>query len=180
MSRATVLVAAGRMTSRSNAGEGSGVARAVDVLRVAHEDLARFEERDVLSPAEDAVRRRVDSALDRAANVAIDRAVVAGHLRALALTGRWAMRLPAPEDFFVSLPTTDLIMEPTVGNCSACSGAATREVEARVGRAEADRRAADAEAVRRERKLEAGDLSPNPPPSALMVNVDVDREDEGP
>jgi hypothetical protein len=179
--RASILVAAERISKPSaTPSKTAGLTRRVDMLRLAHEDLAKLEPKDLLAPAEEAVRHQIDRVLDRAGQVGINMPAVTNHLQAVALTGRWATSLPQTEDLLVSLPTTGLLLETTVGTCSACSPMTAREIEARVGRAEADRRAADAEATRREKKLEAGDLSPNPPASALAVSVDIEGKDETP
>ncbi len=179
LGRAQILVAADRITKPAGK-KVSGLDRMTDVLRLAHEDLAKFDRTAVLAPAEEAVRSHVDRVLDRASRVGINQPAVTAHIQAVALTGRWAVGLPATEDVLVSLPSTGMIVEAIVSPCSACSPITTREIEARVGRAEAERRSADAEATRREKKLEVGDLSPNPPASALAVNVDIEGKDETP
>jgi hypothetical protein len=172
--RAQTLVLAERILGKKGAPDRR-IEEGARLLQLAHEDLAKAAKLPLLSPEEEQVRLHVDGRLGQLQAVVPDRSVVSTHLGAMVELGQWSRAVEKLEDFIASLPTGSVYVEATVGHCTACGAEATRALEARVGLAEAQRRAADAEATRRERKLEGNDLSPNPPDSALALSIDVKR-----
>jgi len=117
----------------------------------------------------DQIRGTILGALD----TSVHEDIATKHVRFLSAVIAWAQK-QAPVESVVSLPTGGVRVESMPGHCSACSDLVGREHEARVGTAEAERDIRVAEADRRRRRLEAGELDADPP-AALPVHVEIEK-----
>ncbi|MCC6994756.1 MAG: hypothetical protein IT370_09120 [Deltaproteobacteria bacterium] len=145
------------------------------VLKRAPAELERLRREGLLRAEERTLANHLETALLSMEKAKPSAAVVQDHLRGLVTAGRALTRVPVTEDLIVTLPGNGVQIVPLAGNCSGCSETLARDVEARVGALEAERRIRDAEADRHRQRIAHGDLSADPA-AALPVSVVINRD----
>ncbi len=145
------------------------------ILATAAKEAERISATLAFTSLESKVLEQIQGTIVGALDVRVDRGVASQHVRLLSAVVAWAQK-QAPIETIVSLPTGGVRVESLPGKCSACSEIAHREHEARIGTAEAERDVRVADAERRRRRLEAGELAADPAAS-IPLTVEIKKSE---